>query len=166
MNLYLAAVNTSGYQPQDDDRHVFTGPRDAWRYLADERQRAEDQTDTDDDRYSDTWRSLDYLASTDHRDGDPHEDWPTAPDGTGRIIGGTPGHEGSPYDLGEVYSVTVWAHADYPHEPGALYDCGPCEYTCHCDPDPDSVTETCVHCDLVSAGEHECQSNAGCALHG
>lgn len=24
-------------------------------------------------------------------------------------------------------------HADYPHEPGTLYDCEACESRCHCD---------------------------------
>lgn len=25
-------------------------------------------------------------------------------------------------------------HADYPHQPGTLYDCQPCETECNCDP--------------------------------
>lgn len=25
-------------------------------------------------------------------------------------------------------------HADYPHEPGRLYDCPACEARCHCTP--------------------------------
>jgi hypothetical protein len=41
-------------------------------------------------------------------------------------------------------------HADYPHNPGTLYDCPACEQVCHCDAD-DVVTmgderDKCVHC--------------------
>ena len=32
-------------------------------------------------------------------------------------------------------------HADYPHEPGTLYDCQACEAQCHCDD-----MGLCVHC--------------------
>ncbi len=37
-------------------------------------------------------------------------------------------------------------HANYPHEPGRLYDCEACEARCHCDPrSPGS--EPCIYCD-------------------
>jgi hypothetical protein len=155
-DLYLATINTPGYLPMDDDRHVFTDPRDAWAYLASERERAEDQTDSDMGEYSDTWRILGYIASGEHRHGNPCEDWPTAADGTGSVRGDTPGREDSAYDLGEAYSVTLWAHAGYPHEHGAHYDCDPCEYTCHNECTPEGP---CVHCALVASGESVCESD-------
>lgn len=34
------------------------------------------------------------------------------------------------------------AHADYPHEPGRLYDCPACEAECHCVMEE----EPCVYC--------------------
>lgn len=46
---------------------------------------------------------------------------------------------------------TEWAvayrewHADYPHEPGYLYDCAACEARCHC---------TSGHAECVFSGEH------------
>jgi hypothetical protein len=48
-------------------------------------------------------------------------------------------------------------HADYPHNPGTLYDCPACEQVCHCDAD-DVVTlgddrEKCVHCQDDDAPE-------------
>ncbi|GAA1122426.1 hypothetical protein HDA36_000020 [Nocardiopsis composta] len=36
-------------------------------------------------------------------------------------------------------------HADYPHHPGALYDCAACESECHCEPG-----FTCVHCAIAA----------------
>jgi hypothetical protein len=30
---------------------------------------------------------------------------------------------------------TGFPHADYPHEPGRLYDCQACEASCHCTAD-------------------------------
>lgn len=35
-------------------------------------------------------------------------------------------------------------HADYPHEPGTLYDCPKCETVCYCTADH----TPCVHCAL------------------
>jgi hypothetical protein len=42
-----------------------------------------------------------------------------------------------PADLERVAAdldSAVVAHADYPHEPGRLYDCPACESSCHCTP--------------------------------
>lgn len=41
-------------------------------------------------------------------------------------------------------------HADYPHQPGTLYDCPTCEATCFC-----SDNNTCVHCYLTLKYELE-----------
>lgn len=35
-------------------------------------------------------------------------------------------------------------HADYPHEPGTLYDCPACETVCHCDPSTGFQCLACV----------------------
>src|SRR5688500_18710265 len=41
------------------------------------------------------------------------------------------------------------AHADYPHEPGRLYDCAACEARCHCKPG-----ETlCIFCGTLPPGK-------------
>lgn len=52
-------------------------------------------------------------------------------------------------DADEEDDVIGWAvarrdvpHADYPHEPGRLYDCAACEAQCHCEPG----TAECVYC--------------------
>jgi hypothetical protein len=37
-------------------------------------------------------------------------------------------------------------HVDYPHNPGALFDCEQCESTCYCVP---GETQ-CVHCSIES----------------
>lgn len=50
-------------------------------------------------------------------------------------------------------------HADYPHEPGTLYDCPVCETVCFCAElredqiiaSEDEEPTTCVHCEV--AGE-------------
>jgi hypothetical protein len=105
MTRYLATVNIPGYLPMDDDPPMFDSPREAWAYLADERRRDEDHDDTADE-YSDTVRTLDYLASDEHQDGNPLEDTPTDIDGTGTVYGDTPGSD-SPHDLGLAYSVTA-----------------------------------------------------------
>ena len=46
---------------------------------------------------------------------------------------------------GERHSVNVAdliPHVEYPHHPGALYDCSACEYVCHCS------DGSCVACAL------------------
>lgn len=37
-------------------------------------------------------------------------------------------------------------HADYPHEPGSLYDCPRCEAECFCRPNGTS----CVFCEILT----------------
>lgn len=36
-------------------------------------------------------------------------------------------------------------HADYPHEPGTLYDCPACESRCHCTPDSTECVYSGTH---------------------
>jgi hypothetical protein len=77
----------------------FHEPLEAWRWLRDKRRDQEDQHPTDVGEYSQTYADLDYIASGDHKFGDPHDDWGnpggcyswgTRPDGTGAVPGDTP----------------------------------------------------------------------------
>lgn len=47
---FQAFINTPGYLPMDDETHVFDTAREAWAYLADMRERDED--DNDDAEYT------------------------------------------------------------------------------------------------------------------
>lgn len=108
---YLAIMNVPGYLPMEDEPPTFDTAQEAWSYLADEREQGEDAEPLDADgtesgEYSDTHRILRYIASGEHLHGDPNEDWPTNPDGTGVVYGGTPGST-SEHDLGIAYSVVL-----------------------------------------------------------
>jgi hypothetical protein len=90
--MYEASINEVGKLPISEKTRLFDGLKAAWAHLRDERQREEDRHRTDLNgheycEYSDTWSTLDYLASADHEPGNPHENWPLAPDGTGVIYG-------------------------------------------------------------------------------
>jgi hypothetical protein len=151
MDLYLATINTPGYLPQDDDRHVFTDPREAWAYLISERNRSLNDLDDMGPNYDHTTALMSSCI------GGPRGDVAT-------VYGPTPGYDGA-HDLGIAYTVSLWAHADYPHHPGYLPQCGPCEYACHCDPATD--TTECVHCGLVSSDESVCEyGDCGAVGHG
>ena len=124
--LYVATVNVPGYLPEDDEPPQFETTREAWEYLADERERDEDAAaDGTDGTYSDVVDTLRTYAIDAH--------------GTGTVYGPTPGSD-SPHDLGLAYCVSVAEgtdlddipHADYPHEPGRLHDCPRCESECFC----------------------------------
>lgn len=54
------------------------------------------------------------------------------------------GHEMSDCETGQEEEIP---HADYPHEPGRLYDCEACESRCHCTGYPGHVK--CVFCALL-----------------
>lgn len=60
------------------------------------------------------------------------------------------------YLHGERHAVTIEKigpqHADYPHEPGTLYDCPACESTCYCSTEPGHTA--CLYCSLESDAEH------------
>ncbi len=91
MSGYVATVNTPGYLPQDDEPPVFDTAREAWEYLADQREREEEDSEPDapaDQELSDTYHEL-WL----------HRDEP------GTVYGPTPGYQGS-HDLGLAYCVT------------------------------------------------------------
>jgi hypothetical protein len=108
---FLATVNMPGYLPMDDDPPVFETAAEAWAWLADQRERDEDSAaDDDTGEYSETLGSLRYAAGTEVQYGNPHEDWPMSPDGTGVIYGATPGYDGT-HDLGLAYHVS-WVDAE------------------------------------------------------
>lgn len=102
---YLATVNIPGYLPQDDEPPTFDTAREAWEYLADERER--DELPDDLNHLSRTWRELYALGMLD--DPEHTQRWIAVlgldPDGTGTIYGPTPGYDGQ-HDLGLAYSVT------------------------------------------------------------
>jgi hypothetical protein len=108
---YVATVNIPGYLPTDDDPPVFDDVSDAWDYLRAERERDEDASEgcdipgCDTGEYSDTWRTLRYIATGGHEHGSPNEDTPTNTDGTGTVYGDTPCAH-SERDLGLAYCVT------------------------------------------------------------
>ncbi len=110
--VYVATVNIPGYLPMDDNPPAFANPSDAWDYLRAERERDEDNSDCDRPEcieryeYSDTWQTLLYIAIGGHIHGDPYEDTPTNPDGTGVVYGDTPCMHSS-RDLGLAYCVSV-----------------------------------------------------------
>ena len=111
MPKYVATINTPGYLPMDDEPPVFDTAAEAWEYLAQEREHAEDSADYPDSdpgqfEYSDTLAALRRIAGGEHVHGDPREDTPTESDGTGTVYGSTPGYDGD-HDLGLAYSVGI-----------------------------------------------------------
>lgn len=101
--MFVATTNTPGYLPMDDDPPVFESARDAWRYLADERIRHED------DMADDTFKGFSATANTLEGIADGvlnRDDMGLDADWTGTIYGDTPGYDGD-HDLGIAYSVTV-----------------------------------------------------------
>lgn len=111
---YVALVNIPGCLPMDDDPPVFDTAKEAWEYLADERQRAEDAFDDwplsgghsgiPTYEYSDTYSDLMSIAAGDFECHAGINE--LQPGGTGTIYGDTPGYVGE-HDLGLAYSVEV-----------------------------------------------------------
>jgi hypothetical protein len=90
---YVATINTPGYLPMDDDPPVFDTAAEAWAYLAEERERAEDE-DESTDEYSGTLTALRELA-------DPRRELVPF-----TVYGDTPGYDGD-HDLGLAYTVSI-----------------------------------------------------------
>lgn len=102
---------TPGLEPR------FDTARGAWAHLKKVRWEQEEQhPGWTLGEPTDTYRYLDYNAGTEEfgpgacEFGNLHEDWPLAPDGTGMIVGATPGVGDGPYDdqsgdRGIVYAV-------------------------------------------------------------
>jgi len=169
VTLFEATVAMPGYLPIADERFFFHTAAKAWAFLADERRSDEDAAAGDPDyvisdsdaEYSDYVVVLDYIASGDHIHGNAYEVNPTSADGTGVLWAPSPGNGWGEHDLGLNYAVSVWPHADGSHHLGSLYDCSPCEWTCHCEPD----YTMCVHCALVLTGEEECEDDECVSAH-
>lgn len=111
MIKYVAMINVPGYLPMDDDPPTFDMAINAWEWLAEQREADEDSYpdwagDNGVGEYSSTVTALHHLGSQDCDHGSPHEDWPTAANGTGHVYGATPGYDGS-HDLGLCYAVCV-----------------------------------------------------------
>jgi hypothetical protein len=108
---FAATINIPGYLPLADETPVFDTAQDAWGYLAEERELAEDYAPVDPDtghetgEYSGTWGHLKYIASGEHQHGNPNEDWPTNADGTGTVYGGNMTGPDDEHDLGLAYTV-------------------------------------------------------------
>lgn len=132
--VYLATINTPGYLPMADEPAAFDTAREAWGWLAGERERDEDGATEplDTGEYSDTLTYLRHAAGSEHVPGNPHEDYPTDIDRCGVVDGHTPGHDGD-YDQGIAYSVTRVDHAAYPHPAGYMTNCPACLARCYCD---------------------------------
>lgn len=69
-----------------------------------------------------------------------------------------------------MIDTTATVHADYPHQPGTLYDCTACETTCYCEaPWVDPATGlshggyTCIACDAVNPCTCDPALGADCA---
>lgn len=104
--MYTARINVPGYLPTDDDPPVFDTAAEAWWYLAEERERDEDNypewadhgcPDSTACGYSETHGELVDAANFAHT-----SEW----DGIDTIYGPTPGYDGS-HDLGLAYSVSA-----------------------------------------------------------
>jgi hypothetical protein len=105
--------------PVRGDEPSFATARAAWNWLLRARMLEEDRyPDWNIGEYSATALYLDYAAGAHHfgiddsacEFGNPDEDWPLAADGTGRIIGGTPGVGDDDSDLNGksmVYAVVA-----------------------------------------------------------
>jgi hypothetical protein len=105
MARYVATINTPGYMPQDDDPPTFDTVHEAWHWLAEERERHEDEQEQAEgsSSYSDTALCLEHCATLvvfRCEFGKHH-----FPEHEGSFWGPTPGTD-SDHDLGLVYSVT------------------------------------------------------------
>ncbi|HTF53580.1 MAG TPA: hypothetical protein VK735_39560 [Pseudonocardia sp.] len=112
---YVATINVPGYLPTGgDEPAVFDSAQEAWEYLADERERGEDNSPEWVDgnwsgEYTATRETLAVLGTAAHWQGEMSEwlaEHGLAADGTGTVHGATPGYDGD-HDLGLSYSVSV-----------------------------------------------------------
>ncbi len=131
---YVATINVPGYMPESDESNVFSSARDAWEYLAGERERAEndacDETCEDGPAcrwgythdLSDTYACL-LALSAETVDVAALDSSMVNANRLGTVYGETPGYHGS-HDLGIAYSVTEesvtvgvrFEHDDMPYE--------------------------------------------------
>lgn len=115
---FMATVNVPGYLPEDDDPPVFDTPQEAWGWLADERESAEDldyeydPADPDAFEYSEIVLALRHLSAnpTDHDVFEGVTGW-LDDSGGGVLYSHSPGRRYSNTDLGLAYIVTLIAVA-------------------------------------------------------
>jgi hypothetical protein len=103
MAKFVASVNIPGYLPESDTP-VFDTPAEAWRYLAEERERGEDDAyePGDPEGFSETVDELKQRAEAVEG---------SELFGVGTVYGDTPGYDGN-YDLGLVYRVSPVSDAE------------------------------------------------------
>src|SRR5688500_5165288 len=91
---YLATMNTPGFLPWDDDRHLFDTAAGAWEYLIGRRNEA---WNADDEAQGPDWamHNMGGMAIGER---------------CGTVYGSTPGYDGS-HDLGIAYTVTKVKHS-------------------------------------------------------
>jgi hypothetical protein len=97
---YVATINVPGYLPMDDEPPTFDTAWEAWQYLADERQHAEDNTE-----------GAEFTETIRHLRERMHEARDTDWDGIGTVYGATPGYDGE-HDLGLAYCVSLIEHEE------------------------------------------------------
>lgn len=101
MTQYRAIINVPGYLPESEDQPVFDTAVEAWLYLVNERGESEDSfPDWNGGEYSDIYSDLASMANGEWSDKLGN----LAADGTGTIVGDTPGYDGN-HDQGVAYSV-------------------------------------------------------------
>lgn len=107
--MFQAIISTPGYLPMADAPARFETIKEAWQYLINDHERA----------------CLNSECPCPGTCSDPLSG-ALAQDLLGTVYLPTPGYDGD-HDLGLAYTVAEVEHADYPHEPGTLYDCPACE---------------------------------------
>jgi hypothetical protein len=106
---YVAIINVPGYLPMDDDPPTFDTAADAWLYLAEERERGED--DLAEEAGTETVRALIEWSNRCLKPEGESVNFT----GQGTVYGSTPGYEGD-HDLGLAYSVQWQAESVSPHD--------------------------------------------------
>lgn len=110
MPAYVATMNVPGYLGMDDEPPVFDTAQEAWAYLAEQRERDEDDFGDEGEEYSDTRETLAVLGEAAHWKRGDLDVWlathGVAGDGTGAVYGSTPGYQGD-HDLGVAYCVKL-----------------------------------------------------------
>lgn len=115
MRFYALNYPSDESQPElRGDEPSFDTPRAAWAWLKMARMHQENlHSDWNVSGYTDTVAWLDYAAGTEEYGsgkcefGNPMEDWPLRADGTGRILGATPGLGDHAWEEG-IGDLGVW----------------------------------------------------------
>jgi hypothetical protein len=140
MTRFVATVNVPGYLPMDDDPPTFDTAQEAWAYLAELRQRDEDQNDTYPE-YTNTLEEMKALSNDQNWSQDEGVDWlaeyfDVNVDGTGTVYGATPDRigpdgESDENDLGLAYTVSISEEPEPATAQGVLWVCVDCHQAAH-----------------------------------